>query len=70
MGGTSFYNPGAKPWGPSWDMGGPSYIDPDVPVSVRPEEDVRKEEMTEMRNGCKSTMLNLVTEGLGETNEE
>ena len=70
MGGTSFYNPGAKPWGPSWHIGGPSYIDSDVPVPVRPEEGVRKEEMMELRNGCKSTMLNLGTEGLGEANEE
>ena len=69
MGGTSFYNPGAKPWGPSWHIGGPSYIAPDVPVPVRPEEDVRKEEMVELRNGCKSTMLNLGTEGLGEANK-
>lgn len=62
MGGTSFYNLGAKPWGPS-------YIDPDVAVPVIPAEDVRKEEMVDLRNGCKSTRSNLGMEGLGETNE-
>lgn len=69
MGGTSFYNPGVKPWAPSWDTRGQSSIDPDVSVPVRSEENVRKEEM-ELRNGCKSTMLNLGTEGLGEANKE
>ena len=62
MGGTSFYNLGAKPWVPS-------YINPDVAVPVIPAEDVRKEEMVDLRNGCKSTRSNLGMQGLGETNE-